>query len=262
MFYLKIFVTIFKNDFLKSSLLFFSFFLSLNVALFNNKIADRVLSSVSEEKSKDYFNLLIEADIDKNKLAHKIYKLPGIEKVYFKSQKKLENKVRNVLENLSIEVPSAIKNSQFHALEVAVHQNFDENKLPLVKEYLDRVFGTEKVTIGELKKNTNSLKQNNVFYQNIPILLIALSLTFLILIFMGQSSSLFKQAYLIEHFQRRKKSFEISFALGFFLLSFLNIAVGYFYFKASTISAVTSLGISFFFILVSLLSYQIKRSRI
>ena len=207
MFYLKHFFKIVIENPFRGFL-----FLALSLCLLSSFIFEKnlsktvstLLSSGVKEEVTPHFFALLEGELSESWVIRKVSRLPGVKSVVKTDPRKLNNRLQALNGELSVDLPVQFANSQFYAFKISLIQTVEKRSVNLIKEYLGRLVGDEKVTttvvrgIGtKSKKKTFSFAESTWLIQVIASFLWGLS-------FLSMFGLWKKESYYLETYQRKK----------------------------------------------------------
>ena len=226
MFYLKEFFKCLKYGPARFS--FFVLFSVLLVIFFVQKdfLEKKIRGYFSEEIMTPHFYALIPNKFESKKIIKKIKTLPGIQSASFIGERKINQKIEKGIKRLKLN--GRIFEKKYTGVKIFFEKELSLKGQDLIKKYLSRFIGSEKVVLGKtiaeknykIKKQKSEEKVKRIFwFYNILPLFILWMISFRLL---GQIIK--KRSYLIENFQRKKNVyFKIVFTgkVFIFLLSLL-----------------------------------------
>ena len=209
MFYLNLFIqNIKRHPFWGSAFLVTTLVLTLSAMNFNS-IENYIFKSSHGLESGSHFHALISGDQNYQRISRKILELPGVQKVSHSSKAEIQSQVRQVLKNVNFEMKVNEMDLDYVGLKITLDRGLQTRSQNLIRDYLVRLVGAEKVTLGAMKKVSKAeVIKNQIFNQFREWGVTIVSSSFIIiwaLISFGFSVQVKKSAYLIEQFQRRTK---------------------------------------------------------
>lgn len=164
------------------------------------------------ESSYPYFHVLIAEKVDSKSLVLKLKKLPGVFDVIPQSSEYLSSKVKDLIDDLDLPVPKMMLDENYSGVKVVLEQKVNNRSIQLIREYLNRLFTEDLVTMtpvkGESKKKLviggveldDGALISNVIVFGILLLLVILWP----FVFYRFSTEVRSRSYLIECYQRKK----------------------------------------------------------
>jgi hypothetical protein len=210
-----------KNLKFKGALLIGFFMLSQMVVLNSTYLAKWVKSKESTKEYK-FAHALIESDLELNTVMRKVLTFPGVQRVKKIEQKKVDSVVSGAITEVEKKIPSSLKVQNYKVLKIIFEKGFQNSKVSLISEYLNRLFEEGKVTISSVNMKKSSQSQMSQWLNDNIILVIIGFMFFLnsmLLIFFSKQVNY--QNFLFKKYQRRAAPFEIS---AFVCLMILTIS--------------------------------------
>jgi len=220
MFYLAQFFKALKIAPVRGGLFLISTFLLLISLGEMDALEKKYFHSENARMTGAYFYALISSKENNLAVARKLRVLPGVEQAITLSEKKIKLEVERLLgafkkdlatelqDELHNELKNDLINLEFTGIKVVFQENITQRTQQLIRDYLSRLVGTDKVTLGPIKKPNEEFKKNAqlaLFLKDWGII----GVVFLCVLFWFSSLQIFskviaKQSYLLEQFQRKK----------------------------------------------------------
>jgi hypothetical protein len=217
-----------------------------------SSIESYIFKSSHALQSGSHFHALVSGDQNYKRISRKVLELPGVQKVSHSSKAEIQSQVQKILKNVNFEMKLSEMDLNYVGLKITLERGLQPRSQNLIRDYLVRLVGSDKVTLGAMKKVSKAeVIKNQIFNQFKEWGVTIVSSAFVIiwaLVALGFSVQVKRSSYLIEQFQRRSKVglkvmltatmiiFTISFALTISIgdLSILGMMVGLTLLLAST----------------------------
>lgn len=155
-----------------------------------------------------YFNALVPAGANPDYIVRKMRNLPGVAKVNLTRSGKLENEIKGFLSEIG-ESTSAFTGA-FNAFKITLEDNTRAESRNLIKEYFSRLVGRKDISFTKVKSPAPAFLKNsplyNAFSKWADIYIVALAGLGWFFTCWLLSQPLGSQGYVIERFQRKKKT--------------------------------------------------------
>jgi hypothetical protein len=256
MLYLKLFANIlFKNP-LKA----LGFFLSgLTLCLFlsqSEKLQNNLMSQLPSVGEAPHFFALVDQKINSESIRRKLMELPGVKAVRNISEDQMNAQLSEIIGDVGIDLPEGFIAPSISGLKVSFAPQLEARSQKLIKRYLARLTGEERVTLGP---TVGSQKENNDWIESfktsltlkVGSLLVGLAALLYLVFGLGLGAELGKEAYLIERFSRRKNVVQVSAALGYLASAALILVPVLIFGKVNLIGVSIFFSISIIFFLVT-----------
>lgn len=197
-------------------------------------IENYIFKTSKNLQSGPSFHALISGDQNYQRISRKLLELPGVQKVGHMSKVEIQSQVKSVLKNVDFEIKIDEMDLNYVGLRVTLEKGLQDRSQNLIRDYLVRLVGAEKLTLGAIKKTSKSeVIKNQIFSQFREWGVTIVSLSFVViwaLVAFGFSVQVKKSSYLIEQFQRRSKvglKVMLIATMSIFAISFgLTISIG------------------------------------
>lgn len=207
MFYLKQFFSIIqKTPILGMSFITLTLVMILGIGQQKNweKI---VFNSLPNQAEGPYFHALIPGKENYQRVTRKLRDLPGVLAVKILEKKQIKSQVSSIIGNLGMDVSSELFDLDYAGLKVIFKNGLQSRSQNLIRDYLGRLVGSSKITLGAIKVQDEAVKsrvQLLQLFKNWGGVL----LTFIICSFWLIATILFAQevretSYIVEQFQRK-----------------------------------------------------------
>lgn len=226
MLYLKLFVEIL----IKNPIRAIGFFLSgLSLCLLlgqSDKIQQNVMSSLPKMGEAPHFFALVDQAINSESIRRKLMDLPGVKSVRNIPGAKLKTQLSEVLGDVGVELPDGMGVPSVAGLKISFAPQLEIRSQKLIKKYLARLTGDEKVTVGptiggEKKADKWMSSFKDSLKLKIGTVIVALAALLYLVFGIALGGELGKEAYLVERFSRRRNVVQVSAGLGFLCFGFL-----------------------------------------
>jgi len=209
MFYLNTFVQNIKRSPVWGGTYLLATMLLLLSAMNFKTLESVIFKSSNKFNSGPYFHALISGAENHRRISRKLLDLPGVQKVELLGESEIQSQVKNVLSNLDVDMKIEDIDLNYAGLKVILDRNLQNRSQELIRDYLVRLVGESKLTLGAIKAITKAEKlKNQVFSQFKEWGITVVSIGFIViwgLIGIVFSTLVKKSSYIIEQFQRRKK---------------------------------------------------------
>lgn len=181
----------------------------LMVTTFSQKtfIEKQVFNNVPASVSGPYFYALISGKENHQRISRKLGELPGVALVNILQKEEVNVKVSEILESLGLESGSSLFDFNYAGLKIMFKKGISKRSQGLIRDYLTRLVGKSKVTLGATKENDTLLKKHSEVVGSFKKWGTTLSLTIVFLMWcwsaMSFSKNLKQISYIVESFQRR-----------------------------------------------------------
>ncbi|OUR96377.1 hypothetical protein A9Q84_08475 [Halobacteriovorax marinus] len=209
MFYLNNFIQNIKRHPLWGGMYLLATLVLLISAMNFTTLESVVFKSSRNLNSGPYFHALISGAENHKRISRKLLELPGVHRVEILGENEIQAQVSSVLSNLNLDMKIEDIDLNYAGLKVVLNRNLQLRSQELIRDYLVRLVGESKLTLGAIKAITKAEKlKNQLFSQFREWGVTVVSLGFIIiwaLVGIVFSTLVRKSSYIIEHFQRRKK---------------------------------------------------------
>ncbi len=209
MFYLSNFFQNVKNNPVWGGLFITTSLILLVGSLNFTSLEKSVFNDTSNLSSGPYFHALISGAENHERISRKLTELPGVNRVEILGESEIQNQVTKVLSNLDLGMKIEDMDLDYAGLKVILDKNLQERSQNLIRDYLVRLVGSSKLTLGAVNAISKAEQlKNQLFSQfkewGITVVSVA-SLIIWGLIAIVFSTKVQQSSYLIEKFQRRSK---------------------------------------------------------
>lgn len=220
MLYLKLFGEILIKNPLRSLGFFLSGFTLCFFLGQSDRLQDNLMSNLPMMGEAPHFFALVDQKINSEGIRRKLMELPGVSAVRNISKDQIKAQLSEVIGDVGVELPEGFIAPSISGLKISFAPELEARSQKLIKKYLERLTGEEKVTLGPTigsQKKTNDWI--NSFKSSLKIkvggLLVSLAALLYLVFGFSLGSELGKEAYLVERFSRRKNVVQVSAALGY-----------------------------------------------
>ena len=234
MFYLNEFLKIFKrNTFVALSFCLINILLFFTIVNFNS-LQKSLSKRLPQIENEHYFNSLVSSTVNVKAIERKIKGLPGVKRTSLISKKEAHQNLKKLEGSLGLDALELQELKKMVTLKVVLDEKVSESSINLIREYLKRLVGVEKILLGAVKKKISKEKMFKHLVANVKKWPLQVGIAITVIFWMISLTALRKQvmtsAYLIESYQRKSKvAMKISFA-GIACLSILALAVSSIFF--------------------------------
>lgn len=263
MFYIVEFLKVLKENILVGGLFILSTISIITVAHNRNNV-ENFLSLTGKSHNSPYFNALVKSQSDLDSVIRKMKTLPGVKSVSVREAKSFKKEVAALKSRFGSSVLSGISGLNYQNLKIELESGVFKKNQKLIREYLSRLVGRNKVTMGTVRKpRTLKLKKSDPLFSLLKLgdkyLLIILTFFWLFSGFLI-AKPLKASSYIIEKFQRKSQTDIKILGTGLSVLSAVTIAVNlYFNSDITLLTLVPSLLMTSVCVLF-LLAYQKNRA--
>lgn len=209
MFYLNTFIQNIKRHPVWGGAYLFVTALLLFSAMNFQTLESVVFKSSNNLNSGPYFHALISGAENHRRISRKLLDLPGVQRVELLGENEIQSQVKNVLSNLDVDMKIEDIDLNYAGLKVILDRNLQNRSQELIRDYLVRLVGESKLTLGAIKAISRAEKlKNQLFSQFKEWGITVVSVGFIViwgLIGIVFSTLVKKSSYIIEQFQRRNK---------------------------------------------------------
>ena len=247
MFYLSNFLQNIKNNPFWGGLFTFTSLILLVGALNFTTLEKSVFNESGSYSSGPYFHALISGAENHERISRKMTELPGVQRVEILGEQQIQNQVTKVLSNLDIGMKVEDMDLNYAGLKIVLDKNLQERSQSLIRDYLVRLVGSSKLTLGAVNAISKAEQLKNQLFSKfkewgITVVSVA-SLIIWVLVSIVFSTKVQQSSYLIEKFQRRSKVGLKVMLSGMAVLFSFCFAATYSFGEFSTIGAFTGLSL-------------------
>jgi hypothetical protein len=220
MLYLKIFGEILIKNPLRSIGFFLSGFTLCFFLGQSERLQDNLMSNLPSMGEAPHFFALVDQKINPEGIRRKLMELPGIKAVRNISKNQIKTQLSEVIGNIGVDLPEDLIVPSLSGLKISFAPELEARSQRLIKKYLERLTGEDKVTLGPTIGSQKKTKDwINSFKSSLKLkvggLLVGLAGLLYLVFGLSLGSELGKEAYLVERFSRRKNVVQVSAALGY-----------------------------------------------
>lgn len=190
------------------------------------KLEEQIIKTLPHDQTNGHFYALVSNQENVDRVQRDMAKLPGVLRVEILTTEKINAEVQNVISSYQLDGEAV--NLDVSGVKVIFDRSAKEQTKKITAEYLQRLIGVDKVTVGPIKNNDHKKEFSGLFLlvQNwgaIFVVAICLLLWQLFTLFLYWEIK--DRAYLIAQFQRRTRvAFKIMLS-GSMLLAFIFTAI-------------------------------------
>ncbi len=250
MFYISETYNFIRKNIVKTMVLsFFSVVLLFgfcNFSYFQNEISKR-LPTVDNQH---YFNALVDHKINVFSIKRKIEELPGVTKFEVLGEEVTKLYLEDLNTSLNLSEEELVELSSMITIKVSMTPELNESSISLIREYMNRLAGSQNIMLGGVKKKIN----NEVVFKNLISIIkkwplqIALSVlvAFWMVSFISIRNEIKKVSFIIENFQR-KSNVAMKMTLSLTVVNLiLGLVLSYLMFEPNFYSVLLFCAISMF----------------
>lgn len=209
-----------------------------------NSLEKSVFNETSNYSSGPYFHALISGAENHKRISRKLNELPGVTRVEVLGEREIQGQVTKVLSNLDLDMKIEDMDLDYAGIKVVLDKSLQERSQNLIRDYLVRLVGSSKLTLGAVKAISKAEQiKNQLFTQFKEWGITVVSIACMIiwgLIAIVFSTKVQQSSYLIEKFQRRNKvGLKVMLAGGFTFLTFC-LALSFSFGDISTYGIITA----------------------
>lgn len=192
----------------------------------SNNIQKNLMSSLPKIKDGRHFFALIDKGVNIEGVRRKLMELPGIKAVRNVSATKIQVELKNILGDVGVSLEEGISAPSVSAFKVFFSMELEIRSQKLIKKYLTRLIGEDKITIGPTLGSGKKINQwirkiSSSLRFKIGGVLLGLFVILYLAFGISLSSEIGKKAYLVERFSRRKNVPQATAAIGFLTAAFV-----------------------------------------
>lgn len=163
----------------------------------------------SQQFDLPYFHALVSGKENHSRISRNLQDLPGVANVEILAEESIKSEVRDIVGSLGQEITESFLSLEYAGLKVIFSDGLQANSQELIRDYLKRLVGDSKVTLGPVqasqRKNLEKTWIRELIEQNAFEVTMGLACLFWFILGLDLSGPLSRQAYLVEQFQRRDK---------------------------------------------------------
>lgn len=203
-----------------------------------------------------HFFALVDQKINPEGIRRKLMELPGVKAVRNISKDQLKAQLGEVIGDVGIDLPEGLIIPSLSGLKISFVPELEARSQKLIKKYLERLTGEEKVTLGPTIGSQKKTKDwINSFKSSLRLkvggLLVGLAALLYLVFGLSLGTELGKEAYLVERFSRRKNVVQVSAALGYLISAAIILVPVVVFGKVNLIGVLIFSSISLIFFLVT-----------
>ncbi|MBK23411.1 MAG: hypothetical protein CME70_05335 [Halobacteriovorax sp.] len=228
MLYLNLFINVLIKNPIKAVLFIVTGF-SLSLLLGQSeKIQNSLMGSLPKMNETPHFFALIDNKVSSQSIRRKLMGLPGVMGVRNLPGDKIQKQLQTILGDVGEDLASEVGIPDVSGLKISFAPNLEVRSQRLIKQYLTRLTGEDKLTmgptIGEEKKNKKWLTSfKDSLKLKIGTIVIAIASILYLFLGFGLGTDLGREAYLVERFSRRKNVIQVTAGIGFLGASVLML---------------------------------------
>lgn len=187
----------------------------------------KVFNQLPSEVSGPYFYALVSGKENHLRLSRKLGELPGVALVSVLDKNEINTKVGEILESLGLDSGTGMFDFDYAGLKIIFKEGISDRSQDLIRDYLVRLAGKDKVTLGVTKDNDNIIKKHNAtllsFKRWGAVLTIALIFTLWVSSAFSFGKKLKEMCYIVESFQRKERVGLKVYLTGFVIISLFSL---------------------------------------
>lgn len=228
MFYLSNFFKSFFHNPFKGSVFIAATVLFIGSAFVTGQVEKTLLKGVAKMERGASFFALIDSRENNNRVARKLRELPGVDKVRVLSKADVSSSLDELLKTLNVGVSRDLIDLSFSGLKIEFQKGLPQRSQNLIRDYLTRLVGADKLTMGAINKEASDVKKKRGSFMVMiktylgPLMTVLFGLIWFIL-FITIRKDFIRTSYLSEQFQRRTNVPAKTLATGF---AFLFVVTG------------------------------------
>jgi hypothetical protein len=207
MFYLEQSFRLIKAK-ITSFLLFIVFgFLVIGHFIWGQQVESYLGLGAQQVESNSYFHALVTDKENHSRLSRRLIELPGVKNVELLSKEELTAQVESLLKNIGMADMSDFGGMDYIGLKIVFNADVSERSESLIRDYLVRLVGEDKVTLGVIHRPDIQSVNDSSPYASWKKMGITLVLgTFWMFSFINIFKESLRVGYLVDKFQRKKSS--------------------------------------------------------
>lgn len=262
MFYLTNFFRSIGESFSKG-FLFFLVTVALIVSCGQKGYLEKLIfKSFPSKVNGPYFYALVSNKENISRVARKLSVLPGVQSTQIMAQSDIDKQVKKILGSYDFEIDKEAMNLNYYGLRVMFRHDTLKRSQQLIKEYVSRLVGESKVTIGPTHNYDKDTLKKGLFIKKLKewsgwIMIVTLTVIWLLLFFTF-GNSIKRQSYLVEQFQRRSNVSFKTLLNGMVLISLITSGSLIFWGSINWLNIMIVEGMFFIGVLTHLKKYSWK----
>jgi len=223
MFYLSNFFKAFFHNPLRGFVFVIATMAFVASAFVTTKVENSLMKGIAKMERGASFFALIDSRENNNRVARKLRELPGVNKVKVLSKAHVSSSLDELLKTLNVGVSRDLIDLSFSGLKIEFQKGLPQRSQNLIRDYLTRLVGVEKLTMGAINRESMEAKKKRGSFSVMiktylgPIVTATAGIIWFIL-FLIYRKDFIRTSYLSEQFQRRTNVPAKSLASGFLLL--------------------------------------------
>ena len=232
MFYLNnFFKSFFQNPFKGAFFIALTLFF-IGSAFVTGHFEKTLLRGFTKMETGASFFALIDSRENNNRVARKLRELPGVDKVRVLSKADVSSSLDELLKTLNIGVSKDLIDLSFSGLRVQFERGLPARSQKLIRDYLSRLVGADKLTMGAINKEVSDVKKKRSSFivmikTYLGPLMTALAGLIWFITFITIRKEFVRSSYLSEQFQRRVNVPIKTLATGFSFLFIITFVAMY-----------------------------------
>ncbi len=216
-----------------ASFVLLSFVMLIGIAQ-KDYIEKVVFKSIPNQNQGAHFHALISGEENYSRVSRKIEALPGVWGVKVLEKTQIKKQVKTILGSLGSSLSVSLLDLDYAGMKVIFKRGLQVRSQTLIKDYLRRLVGNSKITLGSTKSDSEIEKSRTVFFSlfkkwGVGIFSVIIVIAWFVSLFIF-SSKIKETAYLLERFQRKNHiGLKLYVIASGFIIAFsfiLNISFG------------------------------------
>lgn len=163
----------------------------------------------SQQFDLPYFHALVSGRENHSRISRNLQDLPGVEKVEVLAEESIKSEVKNIVGSLGQEITESFLALNYAGLKVIFSDGLKANSQELIRDYLKRLVGDSKVTLGPVqatkRKTYKKTWARELIEQNAFEVVMGMACLLWFLLGLDLTKPLSRHSYLVEQFQRRRQ---------------------------------------------------------
>jgi hypothetical protein len=187
---------------------FFILTLMMTVGITQKDYVEKIVfKSIPNQNQGAHFHALISGKENYFRVSRKLEALPGVWGVKVLEKTQIESQVKSILGSLSTGLAASMLDLDYAGVKVIFKRGLQSRSQQLIKDYLQRLVGTSKITLGSTKSDSEMEKSRTAFFDifkswGVAIFTIIVAVAWLVSFFLF-SNKIKETAYILERFQRK-----------------------------------------------------------
>jgi len=193
-----------------------------------------VFKSIPNQNQGAHFHALIAGQENYSRVSRKIQALPGVWGVKVLEKVQIDKQVKTILGDLGSTISASMLDLDYAGIKVIFKRGLQARSQQLIKDYLQRLVGSSKITLGGTKSDSDIEKSRTAFFSlfknwGVGVFSVVIICAWFVSLFLF-SSKIKETSYLLERFQRKNhialKLYLMACGFIFALSLLLNVTLG------------------------------------